>query len=425
MAEGLHNITVLGQERVKRVKEFQGQSTRPLWDYLMKGKKEKVDDFGMRIPLYLAEPGGHTLFDYSAPNFRPPIAPEDDAMRIYPSRTQIGIELNGDMLRGLKENRQNWWIKYQERVDRTVDVHKKLLSRLFHGDGTGTLAIAGNTIGGTGPATLNGVVSTGGTSGVAKTKGTAWLQKNEVYDAINPSTNAVRGTFVVTAEGRSSCAINVTAGTISTNDPICVTGGWKKAPNGIYNLANFSNRVVQGFDTTNAPSLNTPVYDAGGNAVSPAAFSYAKGLVQTRMNDEGEEKGKLCIMTPGHQKTLVNQQFQYRQLTNPKGDETVYGVASKYVDMDGDIHFVDADAADDQIRLLDSNSYGVAEDMPWGFYNDDGLTWRQKAGGGNGADVWYCNIGWQGQLYKAGVAECDAIIDDVAHSGADYITQAS
>lgn len=427
MSQALANIIALGQERVERVKEFQGQASHPFFDWVMRQQKVTSDDFGLRIAVYLAEPGGFTAFNYaSAPDFREAISPEDDAMRVYPARSAQPVLMNGDMLRGLKANRENWWIRYQEMIDRYATIAKKNLSRYFHGDGTGALAISNSAIGSTGVATLNGLTSTSGTSGQAKTKGTALLQKNEIYNAINPSTGAVRGTFVVLTEGRASCSINVTSGTIAVNDPIVISGTYNKVPTGIRHLANFSNRVLQNFDTTNAPNLNTPYYDANGNAITPSAFSLAKGKVQTYMNDTEAEKGKIIVMTPGHQKTLVNQAFQYREYTDPKGNETVYGVFSKYVDMDGDIHFIDADAADEQIRILDANSYKVLEDMPWGVYNDDGNEWRMRHGANNsGSDRFFMAIGWQGNLYKSGVAFADAVIDDVAHSGSDYITQAS
>ena len=110
---------------------------------------------------------------------------------------------------------------------------------------------------------------------------------------------------------------------------------------------------------------------------------------------------------------------------NPRGNETVYGVPSKYVDADGDIHFLDADAPDDQIRILDANSYHVAESMPWGVYNDDGQEFRMLFGTYNaGSDEWMKAIGWQGQLYKDGRALSDVVITNIAHSGADYVTQA-
>lgn len=428
MSDAATNIAVLAQDKVKTVREFQGQDSHPLFQWMMKGKKETIDEISpLRVTLYLSEPGGFTAFDYSAaPDFRAPVSPEDDAMRVYPAQTAQAIRINGNMLRGLKAAKKEWFIRYDDWISRTVNVHKKELSRHFHGDGSGTVSVAANTIGGTGVATLNGTVSTGGTSGVGRTKGTAWLRKGETYDAINPSTEAVRGTFVVLSEGRQSCSINVTSGTVSTSDPIVVTGTWKKVPVGLRHLADFNNRVLQNFDTTNAPNLNTPVYDAGGNAISPSAFSYAKGLIQTFMNDVQEEKGKLIVMTPGHQKTLVNQAFQYREYTDPKGNETAYGVFSKYVDMDGDVHFIDADAPDEQIRILDGNAYGIAEAMPFGFYDDlDTMKWRMLHGANSsGSDRYFTALGWQGNPYKAGVAFCDAIIDDVAHDGADYVKQA-
>jgi hypothetical protein len=424
MPEGLQNAIALGQERIKRVKDFQGQDTHPLFQWVMAQDKQPLNDFGRRVPLYLNEPGGETFFSYSSPDFRDPIAPVDDAMRVYPARSAVAIVLNGDYLRALKRGDENFFLKYQERIDRTANSLKKVLSRHFHGDATGTVAVSNSAIGGTGAATLNCKFTSGGTSAQAITKGAAWLKLNEVYDAINPATEAVRGTFAVTAEGHRSCSINVTSGTIAVSDLIVITGSYKKVPVGLRHLAGSSNRVLQNFDTTNATNLNTPVYSAGGAAVSPSMFSIAKGLVQTFLNDVGESKGKMIIFTPGHQKTLVNQAFAYRQYVNPKGDMTVYGVPSKYIDSDGDVHFADADAPDEQIRILAADAYGVGEDMPWGIYDDDGNQWRMRPGSNNaGSDRFYLAMGWQGQLEKKGVGLADALIDNVAHSGADYAMQ--
>lgn len=426
MAEGLTNAIALGNERIERIKKFQGQSAYPLFDWVMRQPKTHLDDFGLRLPVYLAEPGGETFFTYAAPDFRAPIAPEDDAMRVYPARSAVAIALNGDMLRKLKRGEDSAFLKYQERIDRTAMSLKKILSRHFHGDGTGAIGIASSAHGATGVVTLTGQFVGGGTSAQASTKGTSNMKKNEIYDFINPATEAVRGTGTVLTEGRRSVSLNLTAGTIAIGDKIVQSGSWKKVPVGLRNLVGFANRIVQNFDTATAPNMNSPVYDLNGAATSPSAFSVAKGLVQTYLNDGMEEKGKIVVMTYGHQKTLVNQAFQYRQYVNPKGDETVYGVASKYVDSDGDIHFLDADAPDDQIRIIDANTLSVGEDMPWGVYNDDGNEWRMRPGAfSSGSDIWVLSMGWQGQLKKAGVMMADAIIDDVAHSGSDYVTQAS
>lgn len=426
-AEGLANAIALGRERVEIVKEFQGQYTYPWFKHLMAQKKQKLDEFGRRITLFLSEDGGETFFTYAGgSDFRDYIPPEYDAMRTYPARFAKAIVLNGDMYRHLKAGtNENYFQSYQQKMDTAAVAARKILSRHFHGDATGTLALAINNIGSTGVATLQGMYTSGGTSAQASTKGTAWLKKNEIYNAINPSTEAVRGTFTVLTEGRRTCSVNVTAGTIAINDKIVQSGSYKKVPVGIRYLANFSNRVLQNYNTANAPQLNTPYYAAGGNAISPSAFSIAKALVQTFTNDANEAKGKLIIMTPGHQTTLVNQAFQYRQLVNPKGNETVYGTPKKYIDADGDVHFIDADAADEQIRILDAASYSMGEDMPWGFYNDDGNEWRMRAGANNsGSDVYFGAIGWHGNLEKMGVAYCDSVIDNIAHSGTDYVTQA-
>jgi hypothetical protein len=346
-------------------------------------------------------------------------------MRVYPARFAKAVVIQGEMLRSLKKGDDNYFQRYEEKITKAGDAARKVLSRLFHGGNTGVMCISTSTIGGTGVANMNGMYTSGGTSADHSTKGTSHLKKNELYDAIDPVAETVRGQLTILTEGRRTVSVNVTSGTISANDLIVIRGSYKKVPVGLRHLADFNNRVCQNFNTANSTNLNTPYYDGGGNPLSPAAFSFAKGLVQTFANDVNEAKGKMIIFTPGHQKTLVNQAFQYRQYVNPKGDETVYGVPSKYIDSDGDVHFLDADAPDEQVRILDANSYSVGESMPWGYYDDDGNQWRMRHGSNtSGSDVWFTAIGWQGQLEKAGRAFCDAVIDNVAHDGTDYVKQA-
>ncbi len=423
---GLQNVAALLQERVLSTAKFIGENEAPFFKYIMSLKKGRITEEGMRIPFQTAEDGGDTYFTYADSSFRPYIPAEYDAMRVYPARFAKSLQFTGEMLRILRNGlaTEGQVGSMAAKTEESAKSSRKILNRHFHGDGTGTLSISQSAIGATGVATLAGMYITSGTSAHTSTKGTSWLKKNEIYQAINPATDAVRGVFTVLTPGKRTCSINVTSGTIASGDLIVLFSSYKKVPVGIRLLANFNNRVMQNFNTANAADMNTPVIDNGGNPISPAAFSAAKTLVQVFNNDAMQDRGRLIIMTPGHNSTLVNQAFQYRSYTNPRGNETVYGVPSKYVDADGDIHFLDADAPDDQIRILDANSYHVAESMPWGVYDDDGQEFRMLFGTYNaGSDEWMKAIGWQGQLYKDGRALSDVVITNIAHSGADYVTQ--
>lgn len=419
-AEGLQNAVALGQERVAEVADYIGNTKHPLFQWVMTKKdKERLTYYGKRLPFFATQDGGETFFDYSDPTFRDYVPEESEAMRIYPANFAKSLKLKGDMLRSLMAGDPNTFDDYERKVKRFARAARQLLSVMFHGDGTGTLAISNSTINSTGAATLNCLYESAGTSAQAITKGAQYLRKNETYQAINPSTEAVRGTFTVTVEGKRSCSINVTAGTIAPNDKIVLVGSYKKVPNGLRQLANFANRVLQNYNTANNPHLNTPYYDMGGNAITPDAFKFAKSLVQALSNDENEANSKMIIMTFGHNYQLTSQGFQYRQYTDPKGNQTIHGVFSKYIDADGDVHFLDADAPDEQIRILDAASYHVGEEKPWGLY--EGKDWEMIQGTNSaGSDVYFRAIGWHGQLYKEPRGICDAVIDDIAHSGADY-----
>lgn len=415
----------MAQEQVKNVRQFQGQSTTPLWEWVNKSEKMSLSDFQTRITHWIGMPTGITFFDDSNTSFRAPTAPVFEAMRVRPAMTAETIRLNGNIFIELKNGNKQLFLSLAERINMSFVGHKRYISRLLHGDGTGTLAIAQTNINSTGPATLAGQVSSGGSSAVASTKGTAHLVKNDIYDAINPATEAVRGTFRVDQEGRQSCSVNVLSGTVAVGDKIVVTGSWKKVSNGIRNLCDGSSRIVQGVDTALFPSFNSNVYDGGGNAVSPSGISYAKGMIDTALNDQSESNSKWIIMTPGHQKTLVNQEFAYRVHNDPKGG-TVKGVFTKYVDQDGDKTFVDADAPDDQIRILEESAYKAGQLMPFGWYNLDGLKTRMLHGTNDaGSDTWFMSFGCKFNLMKKGVAKADVVYDNLAHVGADFLTQAS
>lgn len=425
MGEGLANAVALGQERVAEVAGFIGNTERPLFQWAMTKKDKAALTYqGKRLPFFATKDGGETFFGYSDPSFRDYVAETSDAMRVYPANFAKSIKLKGDMQRGLERNDPTFFDSYDKKMTRSAEYAKQLLSFLFHGDGTGTLAINNSTISGTGAGqTINCLYTSGGTSAVGITKGATQLRQGETYQFINPSTEAVRGTFTVTAQGRRSVVANVTSGTGAVNDKIVLVGSYKLVPNGISNLADFNNRVLQNYNTANNTMLNTLYYAMGGNVITPAAFRTAKGYVQTDANDVNASEGKMIVMTPGHQTQLVNQAFQYRTYTDPKGNQTVHGVFSKYIDADGDVHFVDADARDEQIRILNAAAYHVGEEKPWGMYNDN--SWIMLHGTyTNGSDQYFKAIGWHGNMYKEPKGIDDVVIDNVAHSGADYPSQA-
>lgn len=423
--EGIANAVALGQDMIKEQVEYIGQTERPLWQWAMTRKeKMRLTFFGKRLPFFATKDGGETFFSYSDPSFRAYIPEESDFMRIYPANFAKSMQLKGDLKRGLEANDPNFFDDFEKKWKRFLDYAKQLMSFMFHGDGSGTLAVSNTAIGGLGAASLTCFNSSGGTSAQAITKGATQLRKNEVYDAIIPATGAVRGTFTVTAEGRVTCTVNVTAGTVAVNDLLVVTGSYNLVPVGLRHLSSFENRVLQNYDTANNTQLNTPVFAMGGNVVTPAAFKVAKGLVQTFNNDMNAASAKMIIMTPGHNVQLTNQAFAYRQYTDPKGNETVFGVFSKYIDADGDVHFLDADAPDEQIRILSSEAYHVAEEKAWGYV--DGNTDFTMLHGTYlaGSDQYFRPISWNGQLYKDPKGIDDAIIDNLAHTGAEYPKQA-
>jgi hypothetical protein len=421
-AEGIQNAVALGNDRIRAQAEYIGDTNSPLWQWAMTKKdKERGSFFGTRMPFFSTRDGGETMFTYADPSARAYIPEESDFMRIYPSNFMKSMQLKGDLMRQLEASDQKAFDTFEKKWMRFITNAKIYLSALFHGDGSGTLGVS-NSVASGAAATINCLFSSGGTSAVGVTKGASQFRKNEIYDSINPATGAVRGTFKVTTEGRRTMIVDFSAGSTAVNDKLVVTGSYNLAPNGLRNLASFENRILQGFDTANNPTLNTPTYDLNGNVISPAAFKVAKGLVETFTNDS--ISARMIIMTPGHNVQLTNQAFQYRTYVDPKGNETVFGVFSKYIDADGDVHFVDSYAPDEQIRVLNSEAYGVAEEKSWGYLNGNSTFTMLHGTFLAGSDQFFLPISWNGQLYKTPRGIDDCLIDDVAHTGVDYPSQA-
>jgi hypothetical protein len=146
-------------------------------------------------------------------------------------------------------------------------------------------------------------------------------------------------------------------------------------------------------------------------------FANAKTLVNIAANDMNEAMGRLIVMTPGQETMLRIQQFGYRQYN---GNETVKGVAGKYVDADGDSYIFDADGAEDRIYILDGNSFYLGEEKKFGIFDEDGMDLRMLAGASSvGSDGFFLAIGWGGNLIKdvsEGRAQSDAYIDRLSQT---------
>ncbi len=423
-----NEIANLGKERVAEKAQFTGETESPLAKHFFGKKKKPLDEQGFRMPLVTRRPGGHHLYGQAASDFRTPVALDSDSMRVYPVWYQIGQKFTGSTLRALRKGSETQLLKYREVIGMLTDAAKKRLNHYFHGDGTAALSVCANAaINGTGSKTFTAQTLASSATGEAETKGTARLEVGHSYALIDTDGVTINAVFTVTAKTSNlTCTVNVTTSnaTSASGDYVvdlgisATTSSNKKAPQGLRSLCAASG-VVQNFDRANDYNTKTPRVNAADLPITPYMFADAKALVNIAANDMNEAGGKLVIMSPGQDVLLRVQQFGYRQYA---GNENVKGVAGKYIDADGDSYLYDADAAEDRIYIIDSNSFYLGEEKPFGLFNEDGMDIRMLAGTpGVGADGFFMAVGWGGNLIKD-VSEsrfqCDAYIDRISQTGA-------
>ena len=415
-------IVNLGRETVKTTFEYIGETEAPLYKHFTRKKAMRLTEQGYRMPILTRKPGGHTSYNRSNVNFREPVAPESDSMRTYPAWYALPFKVDGSTLRDLKSGDANQFLSYENYMRLITEAAMKRLNYFFHGDGTGALAVCTSVLTGTGSATLNLQSLASSAAGEAETKGSVRLEVNQEYCIMNASTNAIKLIFTVTAIlSKTSVTANVTTFTANTasGDPIVDAGAttslsaYKKAPEGLRSLAANSG-ILQNVARADYTELKTPRVNGSDNPVNPYMFRQAKDLVRVAANDTMKGSNKLCVITPGQQGALCNQQFGLRRY---EGNETVRGVASKFVDDDGDNILVDADGAEDRIYFLDDSSYKIGEQKSFGMFDEDGNQIRMLAGtNSSGSDAFAGSIGWGGNMIKDGLPKTDVYLDRLSQT---------
>jgi hypothetical protein len=268
-------------------------------------------------------------------------------------------------------------------IQRHITAFRKRLEQTIVGDGSGSVAYSATTIStlGTGQ-TFTGTTAASTTPG--QTKGARWLRKNHFYQAINPSTGAVRGTFQVTAIGTTTATITLIQGSISTNDPIVEPGCYLKMPRGLGHLISKASRVLQGLSTANYLDANSPEVDLAGATCTPADFDAIKTALQMRNNEAGAENRLLCYCTYNAYSILKRQGWN---LTIQSLTETT-GIQKKY--SDGDTMFILMTEMDeDRYYLFHADCIPNFETRALDTLDRDGLAWRMLFGdNGTGSDSW-------------------------------------
>lgn len=352
---------------------------------------------GIRLPDYARRPTGMTWFTPDNSDFNQANGPQTVSMWSYPTMSAWPMIWAGSTIESMEVDTEDNVNSYEQIKMQYAETYRKRMNQYFYGTGNGALAYSASTISTLGSQTLSGTTTAATTPG--QTKGTMWLWELETYQAVNASTGAVRGTFVVTTAGTSSCTINLLSGTISSGDPIVIQGSYQLAMRGEGWLVSDQNRVLQGLDTSVYTDLNAPVVDLAGALLTPAAIENAKALLQTRNNAETAKNNLTAFITFGQYSTIRKQGYNLGYyLREDAGGDTMKGVQGDYTD--GDTRFIcDADMDEDRVYFNRTEDYRVYEMKPFGEYRRDGLDTRMLLGANQtGSDNWQSAIGWKGNL---------------------------
>lgn len=338
---------------------------------------------GWRLPAWSGRPGGHGAYIPSSPDFNAAVPPRTNSMYVFPTGYSLPAVMDGATIRGLKVGASQSVIDAKDNIKWYTDAGAKRMNYIVQGDGTGALAYSSSSLSAGAGQTMNCTTTASTTAG--QTKGARRLELNNFYQAINTATGAIRGTVFISAVGVSSCTVTVT-GSVTSGDPLVDVNSYNKYFRGLAWIISGTNRVFQGLNTANFPDLNSGQLDLVNRLFTPADFETLKAFLRTRNNDPSADNAKKCVMTPGAYSDLCKQGYGYRQYVN--GENTVQGVAKKYVD--GDTTFeLDADADDDRRYIFTASEINRFEEMPFGVFDLDGLTMRMQMGSnGTGSDSW-------------------------------------
>lgn len=344
---------------------------------------EPITQRGYGVPHWYQMPGGVGGFVPTDSSFNPYVPPSSRKMYIYPTYMAQPIVMDGSAIRMLKSGSESNISSLDQAINLHYTVFTKRINHMVYGDGTGTLAVASAAVStlGTGQ-TLSGTTTAATTAG--QTKGTLRLRKGHYFDAINPSTGAVRGTFYVETPGAASCVIYLLSGTISSGDLITDPNSYNRMPRGLAHVISNASRILQTLNTANDPDLNSAGVDLNGALPTPTTIDRAKVAVQMRANDSGAENKLLAFCTPNWYALLRRQGWN---LTIQDGDVT-RGIARKYED--GDTTWIlDADMDDDRCYFVQADALRMFEEMPLGDFDLDKQEWRMLLGNnGTGSDSW-------------------------------------
>ena len=394
------------QEVLEEVQSIKENNAPGFNAFRTKIQKRKAGEKGLKITYDNIIAGGHSTPTSLKPDWNEPVADEEIASYVYPIRYRLPMIFDHGLIRDYKNRIPSAGNSLRRKLKNKLIAALKRLNRAFYSDGSGAVAYSTSSISALGSSSMNGDTTPATSAG--HTKGTKWLKKNNWYQAINTSTGQPRGLFQVTAEGASSCTINLVSGTVSSGDPIVDVNTYNGYFRGLAWLISNVNRVIQAVSTTDFPDLNSYGIDLAG---APLTFSIIEDLLAgLRIKNNAQVKdGKVLFLPPG-QESVLRKSGQNLRVYNDASN-VVKGI-SEDIDFGTNLTAIlDADMDEDRTYAVAYNEFGMLEEMELDELSMDDLEWHQLMGANNsGSERYQRGIGWDGNLYRRGTALSSAFI---------------
>lgn len=365
------------------------ENEAPTYGAFQEMEDAEINEGMVKLRMELSRPGGHGAWRDGASDFNEYVAPKFDAMYVGPTGYALPKLTSGSTIRGLMRNDKDILYKQADVDASHFAAATKRWNRMLQGDGSGRLAVSASALSVGTNLTLNCTTTASLTAG--NTKGATFLEANHRYNAVDPATGTIRGTFNVKTPGASSAVVNVTAGTVASGDDIVDVNSYGNWPRGIEWLIDNTARILQTQNTGTVPQLNDNVIDLNGAPFTPLVIESMRTYLRTRNNSKAAGEMLNCLLVPGQLSVLRKQGYGFREYAD--GYNTVHGVAQNYSE-EGIKFIEDADYEDANIVMWKDGTLKRYTEMPFGPYNLDGQTRRMLFGANStGSDNYQEAIG--------------------------------
>ena len=275
------------------------------------------------------------------------------------------IRLSGQIMELATSNAQAFANTMDLEISGLKDDVQKDQSRIFYGDGAGTMATVSSA---TGPLATVTVANT------------QYLEVGQVVDIATSSSNS---TIIANGTARTISAINTSTGvvtfsgsanlTTSVGNTLVRTGNWGREPNGLSSIVT-NTGTLHNVDPTVVPAWKAVVDSNGGTNRALAEALMIANVDAVRINGG---KTSLILTTLGVRRAYFNLLQGQRRFTGTTNFEGGFSGLAFSAGQGRDIPLVeDVDCPKNTMFGLDESTLKVYRDQDWHFLNRDGSMWK-------------------------------------------------